>query len=78
MMHDLPILKPVDLKQVKISDAFWSGYAELVRNTMLFYQWDILNDRVPDAEPSHAIRNFRIAAGDDYGEFKGERFRIPM
>jgi DUF1680 family protein len=74
-MSNLIISKPAGLKQVKLSDAFWSGYAELVRNTMLLYQWDILNDRVPDAEPSHAIRNFRIASGEENGEFKGERFQ---
>ena len=35
------------------------------------YQWDALNDRVAEAEPSHAIANFRIAAGLEQGEFYG-------
>ena len=30
---------------------------------MIPYQWEVLNDRVDDAEPSHAVKNFRIAAG---------------
>jgi len=69
------ISRPIDLKRVKLSDPFWSQYVELVRNTVLPYQWDALNDRIPDAEPSHAIRNLRIAAGLEEGEFGGERFQ---
>ena len=28
------------------------------------YQWKALNDELPNTEPSHAIENFRIAAGE--------------
>lgn len=34
-----------------------------------------LNDRVEDAEPSHAIRNFRIAASLEQGDFGGWVFQ---
>jgi len=67
--------QPVPLKNVKISDHFWSQYVELVRNTVIPYQWEALNDRVPDAEPSHAVKNFRIAAGLEEGDFKGFVFQ---
>ncbi|RKP47332.1 glycoside hydrolase family 127 protein [Cohnella endophytica] len=58
-----------------IDDAFWSPYGKLIRDTVIPYQWETLNDRVADAEPSHAIRNFRIAAGLEEGTFKGWVFQ---
>ena len=61
--------------RANINDNFWSKYAELVRNEVIPYQWDALNDKVADAEPSHAIRNFRIAAGEEEGEFYGMVFQ---
>ena len=39
------------------------------------YQWDILNDRLDDVETSHCIENFKIAAGESQGEFKGAVFQ---
>ena len=62
-------------KDVRIEDEFWSPYTDLVRETILPYQWEALNDRVPDAPPSHAIRNFRIAAGLEQGEYEGLVFQ---
>lgn len=58
-----------------IKDLFWSYYIDLVRDKVIPYQWEILNDRIEDAEPSHAIDNFRIAAGDIEGHFYGEVFQ---
>lgn len=63
------------LPQVRIQDDFWNGYTELVRKTVIPYQWEALNDRIEGAEPSHAIRNFRIAAGLEQGEFGGFIFQ---
>ena len=39
------------------------------------YQWEAMNDRVPNAEPSHCIENYRIAAGQAQGSFYGEVFQ---
>jgi len=61
--------------QVRIQDDFWSDYTELVRKTVIPYQWEALNDRVEGAEPSYAIRNFRIAARLEQGEFGGFIFQ---
>ncbi|WP_339234090.1 beta-L-arabinofuranosidase domain-containing protein [Paenibacillus sp. FSL R5-0517] len=61
--------------QVHISDHFWKNYLELVRKTVIPYQWEALNDRIEGAEPSYAIRNFRIAAGLEQGEFGGWVFQ---
>jgi DUF1680 family protein len=65
----------ISLKQVRIDDAFWTPYVERVRQVVIPYQWEALNDRVPGAEPSHALRNFRIAAGLESGSFGGFVFQ---
>lgn len=63
------------LRSVVIQDEFWDRYGRLVRDRVLPYQWEALNDRVPGAEKSHAIENFRIAAGLATGEFRGYVFQ---
>jgi len=65
----------IDLHHIKLTDPFWLDYQRLVRDVVLPYQWEALNDRVADAEPSHAIENFRIAAGRSHGEFYGMVFQ---
>ncbi|GAA0137834.1 glycoside hydrolase family 127 protein [Paenibacillus sp. YSY-4.3] len=65
----------VPLNHVNIQDNFWSYYIDLVRSVVVPYQWDALNDRIEAAEPSGAIRNFKIAAGLDEGEFYGMVFQ---
>ncbi|MBD0381516.1 glycoside hydrolase family 127 protein [Paenibacillus sedimenti] len=74
-MKHIQTVKPLKLQDVHIQDTFWSEYIELVRDVVVPYQWEALNDRVPDAEPSHAIRNFQIAAGETEGEFYGMVFQ---
>jgi len=66
---------PLDLSAIKIRDSYWSSYVNLIKNTVIPYQWEAINDRVPYAEPSHAIRNFRIAAGLEEGPFAGFVFQ---
>src|SRR5699024_3926364 len=73
MSHHTSNILP--LENVKIKDSFWSNYIDLVRNVVIPYQWDALNDRIEDAEPSHAIKNFKIAAGEEEGEFHGMVFQ---
>lgn len=65
----------VALHQVRIQDDFWSYYIGLVKDVVVPYQWEALNDRVEAAEPSGAVRNFRIAAGLEQGEFYGMVFQ---
>lgn len=48
---------------------------ELVREHVIPYQWEALNDRIVNAEPSGCIRNFRIAAKLEEGEFYGMIFQ---
>ena len=76
-----------DNAQVKVTDKFWLNYMELIRTEMLPYQWRVLNDledieiaKERDAdyipsEKSHAIENFKIAAGRSRGHHYGMVFQ---
>ena len=76
------------MSQVTITSTFWSRYRELVRKEMIPFQWNVLNDqagikiekeRLNDegipSEKSHAIENFRIAAGRTKGTHYGWTFQ---
>ncbi|MCR5527370.1 MAG: glycoside hydrolase family 127 protein [Lachnospiraceae bacterium] len=75
------------IMNVRITEDFWIKYRNLVRKEMIPYQWNVLNDiadiniereRDDDAIPnekSHAIENFKIAAGLSEGEFYGYVFQ---
>ncbi len=52
---------PLDLRQIQVTDEFWYREQELVRTEVIPYQWEALNDRIPDAAPSYCMRNFRVA-----------------
>jgi len=78
---------PIHVHDVKINDQFWSKYMELVRKEMIPYQWAVLNDQanitiekerndetIP-SEKSHAIENFKIAAGLKEGNHYGWVFQ---
>ncbi|SFM02452.1 hypothetical protein SAMN04487943_106253 [Gracilibacillus orientalis] len=65
----------ISLKHVTITDDFWKGKIELAKDVIIPYQWDALNDNIPGAAPSHAIENFRIAAGLTDDECKGMVFQ---
>ena len=65
----------VPMEQVRVTDSFWSSFMETVRTKLIPYQWEALNDRVEGAAPSYCLRNFRIAAGLEQGEFGGKVFQ---
>lgn len=68
-------MRTPNLRQVRIQDRFWKPRQNLVRDVMLPYQYAVMNDEVPGAEPSHALENFRIAVGLAQGEFYGMVFQ---
>lgn len=68
-------LNSLNLKNISIHDPFWSKHVDLVRNAIIPYQWEAMNDRIPDAESSHCLENFEIAAGRKTGEFYGAVFQ---
>lgn len=51
----------LSLRNVVVNDRFWKEKMELVRNEVIPYQWEALNDRVKGASPSFCMRNFKIA-----------------
>lgn len=65
----------IKLNKVQISDDFWSHMQNLVTDVVIPFQERVLNDEEPGVEKSHAIDNFRIAAGLAEGEFYGMVFQ---
>ncbi len=50
-----------NLKNVTVTDNFIKGKMELIKNEVILYQWNALNDKIEDTEPSYCIRNFKLA-----------------
>ena len=74
-MSDLKLVTKFD-----VTDGFFARYRKLVREVVLPYQENALNDRIEGAEKSHCIENFRMAAkklhtGKCDGEFYGMVFQ---
>lgn len=67
--------KSIPLGQIHINDPFWSKHIDLVKEVIIPYQWDAMNDCIEDAESSHCIKNFKIAAREAEGEFYGAVFQ---
>lgn len=71
----------------KVTDKFLGNYRELVRTQMIPFQWNVLNDAIDvniekerdddfiPNEKSHAIENFKIAAGINKGDHYGWVFQ---
>ncbi len=59
------------LGQVRFTRGFLAERARLVREVVIPYQWEALNDRVAGAEPSGCVHNFQVAAGEKPGKFYG-------
>ncbi len=68
-------MKEINLNKVKIHDEFWSRYQDLIKKEVIPYQEKVLHDEMPGVEKSHAIENFRIAAGLSEGAFYGMVFQ---
>lgn len=70
---------PVPLQHFQAADGFWKEKMELVRKEVIPYQWDILNDKVKDANPSFCMRNFKIAGKlMQEKRQKGDAFEEPV
>lgn len=68
-------LRSIPLRKIEINDKSWNKYIDLVKEVIIPYQWSILNDLIEDAESSHCIHNFKVAAGEEGGEFQGVVFQ---
>ncbi|MGD8406207.1 MAG: glycoside hydrolase family 127 protein [Anaerolineales bacterium] len=67
-------MKFVPVTHVKLDDPLWSKQFDQVRSVVLPYMWEILNDRIENAEKSHCIENFKVAAGLSNDEHYGAVF----
>jgi DUF1680 family protein len=74
-MNTKNFTKAVPMEKIQVRDSFWSRYMEVVRTSMIPYQWKALNDKVEGAAPSYCIHNFRVAAGLEQGEHGGYVFQ---
>ena len=68
-------LQTMELNKVRVEDSFWNKYTRLVTKEIIPYQWKALNDAIPDAEKSHCMENFRVAAKEAEGTFEGFVFQ---
>ena len=66
--------KQITFSAYKSGDGFISKYQKLIRDVVVPYQYEILNDRIPGAEKSHAIENFINAAKVLQGQDSGDGF----
>ena len=70
--------RPIRLKDFTVSQKFWKNEMELVRQEVIPYQWETLNDRVEGANPSFCMRNFKVAGRlMKEKQEKGESFVAP-
>ena len=68
------------IRQFTVSDPFWKRYEDLLTQVVIPYQEAALRDQIPDAEKSHSIENFKMAAdvmknGAEPGEYYGMVFQ---
>lgn len=62
-------------RMVEIKDDFWSPRIEQMCEYVIPYQYQVLNDEIEGIPMSHAIENFRIAAGLSDSEYHGMLFQ---
>lgn len=71
----MPKYKEIPLRDIVIDDRFWSGRIDTARAVSIDYMWRALNDEIDGIPPSRCIKNFKIACGQESGEFYGYRFQ---
>ena len=67
--------QPMRVSNVEVKDGFWSRIQDLIIEKAIPYQEKVLKDEIPGIEKSHAVENYRIAAGREKGEFYGIVFQ---
>lgn len=71
--------RPFQLKNAQVKDDFWNKEINLVRNEVIPYQWNALNDNVPGAAPSFCMRNFKVAGKmNDQKRVQGSNYVAPV
>ncbi len=59
-------LKLPDLSHIKINDALWSRYTDMVADVIVPYQWKILNDTIPGTDPAFHNWNILDSQADNF------------
>ncbi len=54
------------LEQVQINDKLWSHYTDMVADVIVPYQWKILNDSIPGADPAFNNWNILDSQADNF------------
>lgn len=62
------------LRNIRVLDPLFGRYADMIAEKLLPYQWEVLNDRLPEVEKSYCVENFRVAAGESREERRGVVF----
>ena len=50
----------ISLKQIHVTDNFWNKYVHLVKDVIIPYQWDILNDKLEDVETQAGEIKYKV------------------
>ena len=74
-MKETEKARTVSPREGRVSGGMLGPVVKGVYDHLLRYQWQMLNDEIPGAEPSHCIDNFRLAAGVKQGEYYGMVFQ---
>ena len=70
-MASINYIRTIPVGSVRVKDAFLSRYIGMVEDTIIPYQWRMINDD----EKSGIIHNFRVAAGEIEGRHIGYVFQ---
>lgn len=68
-------LKNIEIKNVKIGESLIGERINTIIDKTIPYQWLAINDKVPDKKYNNTIRNFKIVAGEETGEYEGTVFQ---
>jgi hypothetical protein len=64
-----------EIIKTEITDSYWKIKIGLICKEVLPYQYAVLNDNLAGIPQSHAIENFKIAAGISKGSYSGMLFQ---
>lgn len=63
------VANPAEVRNVSIETGLFGKISDIMREQVIPYQWEILNDRAVDAKPDHSIENFSVANSEDQVDF---------
>ena len=66
-------LRLPDLGQIKITDPLWKQYTDMVADVIVPYQWKILNDSIPGADPAFHNWNILDSQTDNFMQDGGQQ-----